>query len=131
MQEATLAPAAESLDRRDFTTALIMAVLSGATIVVSGCGGSDSSPAPSPSPSPGPSDGSVNGAISGNHGHVATITSAQLQAGNAVSLDIRGAADHPHTVDLSAQNILDVAARRQVVRTSTNNSGHDHRVTFN
>jgi hypothetical protein len=79
----------------------------------------------------GAGDGSVSGSISGNHGHVATITAAQLTAGNAVALDITGTADHSHSVSLSAQDILDVAARRQVAKGSSTGSGHTHTVTFN
>ncbi len=73
----------------------------------------------------------MSGSISGNHGHVATITAAQLTAGNAIALDITGSATHSHSVELSAQDILDVAARKTVAKLSTTNSGHDHTVTFN
>jgi hypothetical protein len=36
--------------------------------------------------------------ISANHGHSAVITGAQLTAGGAVELNIRGTATHAHTV---------------------------------
>ena len=87
------------LDRREFTLQSAMAILSAATITISGCGG-DSSPAPSPSPNPNPNPGptDVTGTVAGNHGHSAVITSAQITAANGMQLSITGVADHPHTV---------------------------------
>ena len=133
MSESPAAIAPDLLERRDFTMQLILAVLSSATIVVSdACGSSGSSPTPvGGGGGGGGGDGSVSGSISGNHGHVATITAAQLTAGNAVALDITGSANHSHSVELSAQDILDVAARKTVAKISSTNSSHDHTVTFN
>jgi hypothetical protein len=117
------------LDRREFTLESALAILSAATITISGCGDGDSSP--SPGPSPGPGTGDVTGAISGNHGHTATITAARLMAGNAFQLDIRGGADHPHTVDISAADLTQIAARQRVEKPSSSDAGHSHTVTFN
>ena len=115
------------LDRREFTLKSAMAILSAATITISGCGGGgDSSPGPGPSPGP----TGATGAISGNHGHTATISAAQLTAGNAIQLDIRGSADHPHTVELTAAEVTQIGARQSVSKTSTNDAGHTHTVTF-
>jgi hypothetical protein len=123
-------------DRREFTRQLVLAVLSGTTVTVTACGGGGggSSPAPSPSPTPNPGgdgDGGVTGAISGNHGHVATITDAQLSAANEITLDITGQADHPHTVMLTGDDVMQIAARQRVVKTSTTDVAHLHQVTFN
>jgi len=136
MSDTPAAIAPDLLERRDFTMQLILAVLSSATIVVSeACGSSGADPSPvgggNGGGGGGGGNGSVTGTISGNHGHVATITAAQLTAGNAVALDITGSANHSHSVSLSAQDILDVAARKTVAKTSTTDSGHDHTVTFN
>jgi len=54
-----------------------------------------------------------------------------LTAGNAIQLDIRGQADHPHTVDLTAAEVMSISARQPVSKTSTNDAGHTHTVTFN
>jgi hypothetical protein len=117
------------LDRREFTLQSALAILSAATITISGCGGDDSpSPGPSPSPNPGTN---VTGTVSANHGHVATITAAQLTAGNAIQLDIRGSGDHPHTVELSAAEVSQIAARQTVSKNSSSDAGHFHVVTFN
>ena len=134
MSESPAAIAPELLERRDFTMQLILAVLSSATIVVSeacGSSGADPSPVGGGNGGGGGGNGSVSGTISGNHGHVATITAAQLTGGNAVALDITGSANHSHSVSLSAQDILDVAARKTVAKVSSTDSGHDHTVTFN
>ena len=115
------------LDRREFTLQSALAILSAATITISGCGGGDSSPAPGPTPGP----TGATGAISDNHGHTATIDAARLTAGNAIQLDLRGQADHPHTVDLTAAEVMTIAARQRVAKTSTSDAGHAHTVTFN
>jgi hypothetical protein len=119
------------IDRREFTLQSAIAILSAATITISGCGGG-SSPAPSPSPTPNPNpSGDAAGSISGNHGHTAVITSAQLTAANAVQLNITGSATHPHTVEVTAAEVAQVAARQRVSKTSSTDDGHTHTVTFN
>src|SRR5688572_15014273 len=80
------------LPRRHFAVGLQMALFAIAVMATTACG--DGGPV-----SVGP--GGITdrtGSISANHGHEAVITSAQLTAGNAVTLDIRGTADHSHTV---------------------------------
>ena len=112
------------LTRREFTRESALAVLAGVTITVSGCG--DDSPS---GPSGSPND--EVGSVSANHGHSAVITEAQLQAGNAISLNIRGNAPHPHTVDLSATELQQISAGQRVSKVSSNDDGHTHDVTFN
>jgi hypothetical protein len=118
---------AHVLTRREFTVESALAILAGVTITITGCGDDDSSSPTSPTPPAGGSTGSV----SANHGHVATISSAQLSAGGALSLDIRGSADHPHTVQLTADEMSRIAARTQVTKTTSTEAGHTHSVTFN
>jgi hypothetical protein len=120
------------IGRREFTEKSLLLLLSGVTITISACG--SDSPAPTPSPTTTtvpPAQGDVNGVVSANHGHVATVLAAQITAGNAVSLDIRGQATHTHTVNLSAAQIGQVAQRQQVVVQSSTDAGHAHTVTFN
>lgn len=119
------------IGRREFSRQAVVAILSAATITIVDCGGGgDSSPAPSPSPNPNPG-GDVAGAISGNHGHTAVVTAAQITAANSVSLDIRGTADHPHTVALSAAEVGMIGNGQSVSKPSSNDDGHTHTVTFN
>lgn len=122
--------------RREFTAASVMALLAGVTVTLSGCGGGsnpgspDPNPSPTPTPAP-PASGDKVGAISANHGHMATVTGAQITLAGAVSLDIHGTADHTHTVELTATEIQQIGAGTRVAKTTTTNSSHDHTVTFN
>jgi len=81
--------------------------------------------------------GDKTGSISANHGHEAVITAAKLTTAAAISLDIRGSADHTHTVELSADEINTIARNQQVSKGSTSSStggiygDHAHTVTFN
>ena len=59
------------------------------------------------------------------------ITGAQLTAGGALALDIRGTATHTHAVELSAAEITSIAGNQRVSKSSSSSSGHDHTVTFN
>lgn len=119
-----------TMDRRQFTTlAAALAALSGVAITISACGG-DSSPS-SPNGGTGGTASDEVGDISNNHGHSAVITAAQLTAGGALSLDIRGTSSHPHTVALTAAEIGTVAAGGRVSKDSSTDNGHSHTVTFN
>ena len=76
------------------------------------------------------------GSIANNHGHVATLSSAELTAGNAITLDIRGTADHTHTVPLGAAEVEQIRTGQRVTATSSTDSSptfgpHSHTVTFN
>ena len=114
------------IGRRAFTEQGLLLLLSGVTITVSACG-SDSNPAGATPP-----QADVSGTISANHGHVAVLTAARITGGGAVvAFDIQGTAAHAHTIDLSAAQIGQIAAKQQVTVTSTTNSQHSHTVTFN
>lgn len=115
------------LSRREFSLQAALALLSTCMITVEGCGSGYKNPN---TPTPNPASSDVNGAISGNHGHAATITAAHITDGNAYSLDIRGEANHPHTVDVSQADLSSLKNRQAVSKTSTNNNGHSHTVTF-
>ena len=121
----------ENWRRRDFTLKSALLILSSVPITIAACGDSGSPSSPTPTPTPTPSTGNVQGVVSANHGHTATITSAQLTAANALSLDITGSANHPHTVALTAAEVGQIAQNMNVQKTSTSNTGHTHAVTFN
>jgi len=124
----------QQLGRRKFNMMAALAVLSSVAITVTGCGYSDpGSPYPT---SPQQPVADRVGAISANHGHAARITGAQLTAGNTVMLDIQGAADHRHTVELSATDIEQIRNGRQEAKESSTGQSstepsHRHTVTFN
>lgn len=120
----------EDPQRRLFTLASIRAVLGGVTITILGCG--DDGPT-SPSPT---TQGDISGNVSANHGHAAVITGVQLATNNAVALQIRGMATHPHTVELSSQEVGQIAARQRVSKASSVDDSpdagvHSHTVIFN
>ena len=84
----------------------------------------------------GPSNQNVSGSVAANHGHTATVTSVQLMAGNAIQLNIQGTADHPHTVDLTANEVTQIGSGQRVSKQSSNDPSaafgpHAHTVTFN
>jgi hypothetical protein len=112
--------------RRFLARAGIVATWAVIPISVSSCGNDDDPTDPG---------GTINGAtgsVSSNAGHShggATVTEAQLSAGNAVTLTLTGSG-HNHSVNLSAQNLLDIGDGTRVVVQSSNN-GHSHTVTFN
>ena len=111
-------------ERREFTVAAALALLGGATITVSGCGGGMN-----PTGSRGPVD--VSGSISGNHGHTAVISAAQLMAGGAVHLDLTAGTDgHRHSVDLSADDVVRIRSGNSVSTESTETEAHRHMVSF-
>jgi len=115
--------------RREFTLEAALALLASVTIAVSGCGGGGDGGSSPTGPSPQPGD--VVGAISANHGHTARVTSAQLTAGNAIALNIRGTSDHPHTLTLSQGELMQISASQRVSKESSSDDGHTHIVTFN
>jgi hypothetical protein len=121
--------AKENLDRREFALRSIMAMLSGVAITISGCGGGGGGSPTQPNPQP--SSGDKIGTISADHGHRAVIEAAKLSAGGAVTLDIRGSADHPHTLQLTAAEVASIAAGQRVGKASSEDDFHTHTVTFN
>jgi hypothetical protein len=141
--------AKEAVTRREFTSASISAFFVGMGVTLGGCGGGsggDYGTAPSSAPGPASaataptSNGERSGQISGNHGHSAVITAAQLQAGGAVTLRIQGIADHSHGLELSADQVRQIAGGTRVSKSTaaaqtTGDYGiygeHDHTVIFN
>lgn len=121
------------MNRREFTLEAALAVLGGTVITLSGCGGGGYGSPTSSSGSNGGSNGVVDktAGISSNHGHVAVITAAQLVAGNGIALDIRGSADHTHTVTLAADDIVNIRGGMRIQKECTTSFGHNHTATFN
>jgi hypothetical protein len=105
---------------------MVLAFVCTAGLGVAGCGDDDGSPT-----SPSPTSQGATAVISNNHGHVATLTGAQVSAGRALSIDIRGTADHGHMLDLTNDDVVRLQTRQRVDKDATANNGHTHRVTFN
>jgi hypothetical protein len=119
--------------RRALSAGAALALLGFPVITISGCGGGGSPGGPSGGggSTPTPSPGDAVGSISANHGHTAVVSAAELQAGNALSLNIRGNATHDHRVDLSAAEVVEIRGRQRVSKSSSVDDAHDHTVTFN
>jgi hypothetical protein len=112
----------DTLDRREFTVRSLLVMLGGVAITISGC----------ESPTQ-PTYADKTGNVASNHGHTVLITSAQLGAGGAVTLEIQGTSTHPHTVALTAAEVAAIRDGRQVSKDSTPSpsGSHSHTVTFN
>jgi hypothetical protein len=114
------------IGRREFTLQGVLALLGGATITVAGCSGSRNNGNPG-APTAGQN---APASISANHGHTGIISSAELSAGNAITLDIMGGANHPHSVTLSGNEVMSIANGQTVSKTSSFDDFHSHEVSF-
>jgi len=118
--------------RRDFllnSAAMppLIAALFAAPVIVS-C--ADSGSSSKKTSSGGGGSGDISGAISSNHGHSVVITEAELTAEEAVILTLTGGT-HTHTLDLTMQQVVDIAGGVTVTQESSVTNSHEHDVTFN
>jgi hypothetical protein len=119
------------LERREFVLSSLLAMLSGVTITISGCD-DESSPTTPPTPTPTATPtADETGSISGNHGHTATITGAQLAAGNDLTVQLTTGEGHTHSVSLTGAEVVQIRGNMRVSKDSTTDAGHSHTVTFN
>jgi hypothetical protein len=123
---AMVARSGPAPNRRRFVSLGAATLFGGASVLVSACDGSEPPAGPEP-----PAD--RVGTISLNHGHVAVVTAAQLDAGGALKLEIQGSSIHGHALELSADEVARI--RRGEIVSVLSAAGwedkHDHRVTFN
>jgi hypothetical protein len=120
-----------SVSRREFTLKSALAALAGATITITACDGDNSNPT-----APTNFRGDITGIVSANHAHDAHITDAALTNGGALVLDIRGDADHQHTVQLTMDEVTQIedgarVSKESSVEPSASFGTHSHTVTFN
>jgi hypothetical protein len=66
--------------------------------------------------------------VGGNHGHVFQVSAADVKAAVDRTYDLTGAAGHPHTVTLSADDFRRLGAGEVLRRTSSRDGGHQHRL---
>ena len=113
------------MNRRDFLAkAGLVATWAGVSITVGACS-SDGDGVLNPP------EGDVDGAIAANHGHTVVVTEAEIQAGEAVRLTLTEGSSHTHSLDLSAEQVMNIGAGRQVIAESNTDFLHTHTVTFN
>jgi|GEM_PF-4291657 len=122
--------------RREFLGTLARFTIAGLVIGVVGCTTEPETvaaakPVAGGCPQPGLAKTAADrtGTIASNHGHVAVVTTAQ-QDGAAFNLSIQGSSGHDHTLALTTQDLADLKAGLQVVKTSSSGGGHTHVVTF-
>lgn len=98
-------------------------------LVLGGCGGGGGDYAAAPAPAPGPAGVGCGASISGNHGHVLSIPTADLDSTTPKTYDIQGAADHTHQVTFSAADLANLKAGRTVNVVSTTTLAHEHAIS--
>jgi hypothetical protein len=109
-------------------------------LLLQACGGGDGedsgaptpAPGPAPAPNPGPGAaqcGATGAAIAGNHGHTLTIPAGDLDSATAMTYDIRGTANHSHSVTFTPAQLQALKAGQGVTVLSTTDSSHEHAVT--
>lgn len=126
------------VSRREFNEESLVALFSGVAITMSGCGGGGggaSPAAPTAAATPPPTSAETDargrqGSITNNHGHEAVLTSAQFGAAGGAMLNIQGQADHPHTLELSEDELSAIQQGRRVSKSTTTAQGHTHDVSF-
>jgi hypothetical protein len=136
-----LPPLIGMLTRKQFLrSALGISVAALGLQVLSACGG-DSSPTPdaagngSGSGSGSGSDSvadceqnGTNSTIAGNHGHVLVVTAAEVTAGTDKTFNIQGAADHPHTVKITAAMFQMLQQNHAIMTVSSTDALHSHNI---
>ena len=68
----------------------------------------------------------ASGTVLMNHGHTLVIPAADVLAGVQKVYDIKGGANHSHTVTLTAADFTQLALGNQVDKTSSFLQAHDH-----
>ncbi|MCK0157078.1 hypothetical protein MWU65_07810 [Cellulophaga sp. F20128] len=68
--------------------------------------------------------------ISGNHGHVLTVSKAEVVAGTSKTYDIQGTAGHAHSVTLTSEDFTTLKINLSIVIASTTDAGHTHAITI-
>jgi hypothetical protein len=109
-------------------TFLVQLVGGGWALAAGGCGGGGDA-APAPAPPPAPVGGGCGATISENHGHVLTIAAADLNSLVNITYDIRGAADHTHSVTFTAAQLAQLKAGNTVSVSTTATLAHDHSIS--
>ena len=112
------------LSRKDFlrsSLATLGAATGLASLETAGCGGSEDS-----------KEGSVSSCSSdivSNHGHVLTVSAADVAAGTTRDYDIHGTADHTHQVTITPLHFADLKQQKLIALTTTTAQGHQHSIT--
>jgi len=89
-------------------------------------------PAPTNTPSPSTRRYTdLSGDISNNHGHSVTLSAHNLETGRGATLLLTLGSGHTHTVTLNDRGDEAIAEGTRMTEFSSENVGHNHRVSFN
>jgi hypothetical protein len=128
----TKLPNKSGFSRREFIGASATAVFASLVIPITGCGGDSGTNGGTESSGNGVGD--AIGTVGNNHtaAHTAVVTKAQLNAGVDLILNIQGAADHNHTLSLTADDLATLKANGHVMMNCSNagTGPHNHMVMF-
>lgn len=114
--------------RTEFIQGALLACAAG--ITAAACGGEDDPGDDGNNGGSSGAEGACGTTIASNHGHKLTVTKAQAQAGTAKSYDIQGDSQHPHTVELTAAQMAQLAGGDPVTVESSEDANHSHSVTI-
>jgi hypothetical protein len=109
------------ITKRSFVRGSVGVCVAG--VMTAACGGDDDDDDTS-------SGGACTTQIASNHGHALTVSAADKMTGAAKEYDIKGSADHSHTVSLSAEDFADLASGTILIMNSSTDAGHEHEVTI-
>lgn len=77
----------------------------------------------------------INEEISFNHGHMVALDIADVvrlmketKANGPVTVDIKGQSGHPHSIELSHENLVDLLSLDSLTVESSVDAGHSHTV---
>lgn len=117
------------MDRKEFIKKAGALFISIPVITTLSCSSDDSDPAPSGGNNQGNCTNGTNSAISSNHGHSLTVSTADVQSGVERTYTIQGTSGHNHDVTITAANFTTLSSGQTIQVTSTSGNGHTHAVT--
>jgi hypothetical protein len=110
-----------SVTRKAFLVQLVQGV--GGSWMLAACGGGSSDMPPAAS------GAGCSASIAGNHGHVLSIATADLDSAVDITYDIHGTANHTHSVTFTAAMLASLKAGNTVNVTSTTTLAHNHAIS--
>jgi hypothetical protein len=87
---------------------------------------------PASPPNTDPKDCLANGtssSISNNHGHIISVSKADVKDGAEKAYSIDGSANHDHTVVITADNFEALKTNQSIQVPSSTSAGHAHTIT--
>ena len=116
-----------TMTRKEFLRTLVGAGVGAAGVVaIAGCGDDGGAATPDAAPL---TCGSPAAVIGGNHGHVLTVSMADVNAAAAKTYNIMGGSLHDHTVMVTAAQFASLKTGTTLSITSSSDGTHTHTIT--